>query len=312
MSKHTTSARAGAPRTRLPQQDATQASDQGHLDVEWWPTRAPRPYARNPRRARRGRGRQGGGEHHRVRLRRQLLGRRAQGHDRSPATPACWPPSASASSEVPVHVAGDLSPAQVKAYASPTTAAPRRAAGTSSCCRSRSGSSPTRLRHRRARLRRRRARRDHWPRRPRASPIPTRSPPLPAEPVTRPGDLWKLGEHRLLCGDATAADDVARLMDGRRAALMATDPPYLVDYDGGTHPPTWGATAARSAPRPREALGRLHRPRALGRLLRDFLAVALEHALSADAGRLPVVRHHARRGRPRRLATRSACWPTRC
>src|SRR5665648_861538 len=67
---------------------------------------------------------------------------------------------------------------------------------------------------------------------------PDEVPEVPAEPVTQPGDLWQLGPHRLLCGDATSGADVKRLMDGRRAALMATDPPYLVDYAGGTHPPT--------------------------------------------------------------------------
>lgn len=61
-------------------------------------------------------------------------------------------------------------------------------------------------------------------------------PEPPAEPITKPGDLWLLGDHRLLCGDSTKADDVARLMDGERAVLMATDPPYLVDYKGGQHP----------------------------------------------------------------------------
>ena len=49
-----------------------------------------------------------------------------------------------------------------------------------------------------------------------------------------------LGEHRLLCGDATERRRRARLMAGERASLMATDPPYLVDYDGGNHPQTWG------------------------------------------------------------------------
>jgi DNA modification methylase len=65
---------------------------------------------------------------------------------------------------------------------------------------------------------------------------PDEVPEIPEEPVTRPGDLWLLGRHRLLCGDATSAADVQRLMEGERAGLMATDPPYLVDYAGGQHP----------------------------------------------------------------------------
>lgn len=56
----------------------------------------------------------------------------------------------------------------------------------------------------------------------------------PEEAVTRAGDLWLLGDHRLLCGDSTNACDVARLMDGETASLFASDPPYLVDYDS-TH-----------------------------------------------------------------------------
>lgn len=48
------------------------------------------------------------------------------------------------------------------------------------------------------------------------------------------GDIWKLGNHRLMCGDSTSADDVGRLMDGEMADLCVTDPPYNVDYQGGT------------------------------------------------------------------------------
>jgi len=59
-------------------------------------------------------------------------------------------------------------------------------------------------------------------------------PELPDEPITHPGDLWLLGEHRLLCGDATKAQDMVRLMDGKRAACMWTDPPYGVSYVGKT------------------------------------------------------------------------------
>lgn len=59
--------------------------------------------------------------------------------------------------------------------------------------------------------------------------------PLP-EAVSRAGDLWLLGEQRVLCGDCTAAADVARVMAGELAALVVTDPPYLVGYDGTNHP----------------------------------------------------------------------------
>jgi DNA modification methylase len=52
------------------------------------------------------------------------------------------------------------------------------------------------------------------------------------------GQLWTLGEHRLLCGDSTNPADVTRLMNGERAVLFATDPPYLVGYDGTNHPGT--------------------------------------------------------------------------
>ena len=52
-------------------------------------------------------------------------------------------------------------------------------------------------------------------------------------PISRPGDLWVLGKHRLLCGDATVATDVGRLLGGKRANMCFCDPPYNVDYAGG-------------------------------------------------------------------------------
>lgn len=55
--------------------------------------------------------------------------------------------------------------------------------------------------------------------------------PLP-DPVSQRGDLWLLGEQRLLCGDCTDTADVRRVMAGELARLVATDPPYLVGYDG--------------------------------------------------------------------------------
>nr|WP_325300199.1 site-specific DNA-methyltransferase [uncultured Dysosmobacter sp.] len=50
------------------------------------------------------------------------------------------------------------------------------------------------------------------------------------EPITKRGDIWILGRHRLMCGDSTSAEDMAALMGGEEADLIITDPPYNVDY----------------------------------------------------------------------------------
>ena len=59
---------------------------------------------------------------------------------------------------------------------------------------------------------------------------------VPEEVETRckPGDIWQLGEHRLMCGDSTNSDNVYALMNGMKADLLLTDPPYNVDYEGKT------------------------------------------------------------------------------
>ena len=57
-------------------------------------------------------------------------------------------------------------------------------------------------------------------------------PVVSGEPVSRMGDLWLLGRHRLLCGDTRSSDDLDRLMAGGRADLVFTDPPYNVAIDG--------------------------------------------------------------------------------
>ena len=67
-------------------------------------------------------------------------------------------------------------------------------------------------------------------------------PEAPEDPVTRPGDLWILGNHRLLCGDSTVATDVERLLGTVKPLLMVTDPPYGVDYD-----PVWRNKAGAAA-----------------------------------------------------------------
>jgi ParB-like chromosome segregation protein Spo0J len=60
-------------------------------------------------------------------------------------------------------------------------------------------------------------------------------PEPPVDPITKPGDLWILGRHRVLCGDSTKAEDVARLMDGAKADMCFTSPPYCAEkQDGAT------------------------------------------------------------------------------
>ena len=55
---------------------------------------------------------------------------------------------------------------------------------------------------------------------------------VPEEPVAKLGDIWQLGNHRLMCGDSTDKEAVEKLMDGKKADMVFTDPPYGVDYDG--------------------------------------------------------------------------------
>ena len=59
-------------------------------------------------------------------------------------------------------------------------------------------------------------------------------PEAPETPTTVEGDVWILGNHRLMCGDSTSIDAVDKLMDGCKADMVFTDPPYGVDYDGGS------------------------------------------------------------------------------
>ena len=75
---------------------------------------------------------------------------------------------------------------------------------------------------------------------------PDAVPEPPKEAITQTGDLWLLGDHRLLCGDSTKAEDVERLMNGKKASLFATDPPYLVDYMGDKRPRGQGKNWGRS------------------------------------------------------------------
>ena len=80
------------------------------------------------------------------------------------------------------------------------------------------------------------------------------APPLPEQAVTQPGDLWVLGEHRLLCGDATALADIERVLGGQLADMTFTDPPLVAcprqsapeASDGGTPTAVAGTGGLRS------------------------------------------------------------------
>ena len=69
------------------------------------------------------------------------------------------------------------------------------------------------------------------------------------EPETKPGELIELGPHRVLCGDSTRHEDVARLMGERQAGLVFTDPPYAVDYRGGRVGKEWSHKIRRDGER---------------------------------------------------------------
>lgn len=57
-------------------------------------------------------------------------------------------------------------------------------------------------------------------------------PEAPTDPVTKPGDVWLLGKHRLMCGDSTSLDEVEKLLHGTKPDLLFTDPPYNVAFNG--------------------------------------------------------------------------------
>ena len=94
-------------------------------------------------------------------------------------------------------------------------------------------------------------------------PIEEDEPPAPPEEaVTKPGDLWIMGKHRLLCGDSTNPQHLEHLMDGAKAEMLFTDPPYGVDYDGGLHNKT-----------KRDKLANDHSTQ----IYSDFLPITLSH-----------------------------------
>jgi len=106
--------------------------------------------------------------------------------------------------------------------------------------------------------------------------IPEPSP----EPISRPGDLWILGKHKILCGDSTSATDVVRLMGGERAVMCATDPPYLVDYDGTNHPQSF--EREKDGKNNNKRWDHYHDQNASIEFFSSFVRLAIEHALIAN------------------------------
>lgn len=86
---------------------------------------------------------------------------------------------------------------------------------------------------------------------------PEETPEPPATPTSAPGDLWLLGDHRIICGDCTNAETVLALLSGEKPHLMVTDPPYGVEYDAN-----WRNDADRVNGKPYGA-------RAIGRVEND-------------------------------------------
>ena len=60
-------------------------------------------------------------------------------------------------------------------------------------------------------------------------------PEVPEDPISKLGDIWMLGKHRVMCGDSVSVKDVGLLMNGETADMCFTDPPYLMDFTGGIH-----------------------------------------------------------------------------
>ena len=103
---------------------------------------------------------------------------------------------------------------------------------------------------------------------------------------TERGQLLLIGEHRLLCGDSAAEADVTRLMNGRKAVLFATDPPYLVDYDGTNHPHKWTATHGRQHPGDKDWSNKysdVDNPELGEKLYDAFVGLAVQCAITGTA-----------------------------
>ncbi|MCC6238134.1 MAG: DNA modification methylase [Dehalococcoidia bacterium] len=117
---------------------------------------------------------------------------------------------------------------------------------------------------------------------------PDAVPEASEQPYVQRGEVYLLGEHRIMCGDSTNPEDVARLMAGECAVLLANDPPYLVDYRGGNHPQSW---ANGNRPTKDKHWDDYHDPDAATDFFADFLRAWLTHCVE----NVPVYQWHATR-----------------
>jgi DNA modification methylase len=103
---------------------------------------------------------------------------------------------------------------------------------------------------------------------------------------TASGQLWLIGKHRLLSGDATSESDVKRLMQGRRASLFASDPPYGISYTGNNHPHRWTNSHGRKHPGDKgwaDKYADFDNADKFEKLCDDFVRIAVAHAITEDA-----------------------------
>lgn len=118
------------------------------------------------------------------------------------------------------------------------------------------------------------------------TPLIDRATELQKKWGTARGQLWLIGKHRLLCGDSTSETDVRRLMNGKRACLFATDPPYLVSYDGTNHPHKWTKSHGRKHPGDKDWSDKyrdVDNPEQGEKLYDAFVRVAVEQAITPNA-----------------------------
>jgi DNA modification methylase len=109
---------------------------------------------------------------------------------------------------------------------------------------------------------------------------PDEVPEPPTDPISKRGDLWLLGDHKIMCGDSTLAEDVVRLMGGERAIMMSTDPPYCVNYTGTNHPQSFKREqAGKDNNKGWDAY--VDAPTSVA-FFADFIRIALENALIAN------------------------------